>query len=180
MIDVSRVALVLVVAVVAALGGCDATANSTPAPNRIKGMPAPVDSADRIALLVPQVAVVNFDDQPGPDGVVAQVMRFKDYGKGPKSVLVTGEVDLMVFEGSKPKNINDAPKPFFSQTFTPAELSRCIVGQYNTLWGYSLRARWPAAPRTKNIWMLARYRPPSGSAVFSSPAEQRMPGAASR
>ena len=159
---------VLVAVISAAVqGGCTTEINN--------GMPAPVQHADRIALLVPENAIVNWDGKPGFDSVMAQIMLFEKTAKGPKSVLVSGEVDLMLFEGPKPDNVNDITKPFFSQTFTARELAQRVVGQYDTLWGYSLRLQWLTAPKTKTVWLIARYRPPTGKPLYSSPAEQRMP-----
>ncbi|MDP6637500.1 MAG: hypothetical protein QGG42_21585 [Phycisphaerae bacterium] len=165
--------LILAAVAAAAQVGCTTT------PVR-SGRPVTVANIDRIALLVPENAIVNWDDKPGLDGIVAQVMHFKDYGKGPKSVLVSGEVDIMVFEGPKPDRFDNAGKPFFSQTFTSGQLAQRIVGQYNALWSYSLRVRWPAVPQSSKVWLIARYRPPSGNAVYSSPAEQRMPSKVSK
>lgn len=142
-----------------------------------KRLPDSVDQIDKVALLVPQNAIINWDKKPGLDGVIAQVMLFQNQGKGPKSVLVSGEIDLMLFEGSMPKTLSSIPEPFCTQTFTSAELSARIVGQYSSLWSYSLRLPWPKIPGTKNVWMIARYRPQSGRAVYSSAAEQRIPTA---
>ncbi|MBT3200891.1 MAG: hypothetical protein HN350_13360 [Phycisphaerales bacterium] len=145
-----------------------------------KRLPDTVDQIDKIALLVPQNAIINWDGKPGLDGVIAQVMLFQNQEKGPKSVLVSGEIDLMLFEGRKPKTLNNAPKPFCTKTFTSSELATKIVGQYSSLWSYSLRLPWPKIPATKDVWMIARYRPKSGRAVYSSPAEQRVPTASNR
>jgi hypothetical protein len=159
----------VVIAVVSAAvsNGC------TPPTN--KGVPAPVAHADRIGLFVPESAIVNWDGKPGFDGVIAQVMLFRDTGGGLKSVLVNGEVDIMIYEGDKPDKLSDATKPFLSWTFSAKELSELVVGQYGALWGYSLRLPWRIPPRTEKVWLIARYRPPSGQAIYSSPAEQPMP-----
>ena len=159
--------ILLAIVAAAVQGGCTTTT--------VSGAPAPVPHADRIALLVPENAIVNWDGQPGPDGVITQVMLLRNSSKGRKSVLVTGEVDIMVFEGRRPENAEDMSKPFFSQTFTARELARRVVGQYNAIWGYSLRLQWLTAPKSENVWLIARYRPPSGKVIYSSPAEQRMP-----
>ncbi len=160
--------LILAACVSAAVqGGCTTST--------VKGAPSPVPHADRIALLVPENAIVNWDGLPGPDGLIAQVMLFRNESKGPKSILVTGEVDIMLFEGSKPDNADNIPKPFFSQAFTARELALRAVGQYETLWGYSLRVQWLEPPKTENVWLIARYRPPTGRPIYSSPAEQSMP-----
>ena len=165
--------LVLIAVVSAATaGGCTtATDKGMSAPV----MPAPVAHADRIALFVPPNAIVNWDGEPGFDGAIAQIMLLRNTDKGLKSVLVSGEVDIMIYEGAKPDRLSDAIKPFFSWTFTAGELAQRVVGQYNALWGYALRMQWTAAPRSAKVWLIARYRPPSGSAIYSSPAEQLMP-----
>jgi len=138
-------------------------------------MPAPIAHADRIGLFVPESAIVNWDGKPGLDGVIAQVMLFRNEGGGLKSVLVTGDVDIMIYEGAKPANLSDAIKPFLSWTFNARELSQRVVGQYGSLWGYALRLPWKLPPRSEKVWLIARYRPPSGRAIYSSPAEQPMP-----
>ena len=179
MTNVSRIVVILAAAASLSLGGCEPPKpkpiNTPPATTARNNMPTPIANADRIALMVPQRAVVNLDKRPGVDGIVAQIMLLKNFDKGPKTVLVTGQVELMVFEGSIPKDVRDAPKPFFSRTFTGKELAQRVVGQYNTLWGYSLKAKWPTPPKSANIWIMAQYRSPDGSAIYSSPAEQRMP-----
>ena len=161
--------LVLTAVVSAAVsGGCT--------PEIDKGMPAPIPQADRIGLMVPPNAIVNWDGEPGFDGAIAQVMLFKHTaGGGLKSVLVSGEVDIMIYEGAKPDRLTDAIKPFFSWTFTAGDLAQRVVGQYNGLWGYALRLQWTVPPQSEKVWMIARYRPPSGRAIYSSPAEQSMP-----
>jgi len=138
-------------------------------------LPKPVAIVDRVALLMPESAVVNMDGKPGYDGVVAQIMLFQKSDRGIKSVLGSGDVDVLIFEGRRPNRLDDAPAPFFTWTFTSDELARHIVGQYNALWGYSLQLQWDTAPRASRMWLVARYRPTSGPAVYSSPAEQRMP-----
>ena len=151
----------------AAQGGCTTEIN--------KGMPAPVAHADRIGLFVPENAITNWDGAPGADGAIAQIMLFRDSASGLKSVLVSGEIDVMLYEGAKPERFVTETKSFFSWTFTAKELAQRVVGQYNALWGYSLRLQWTTAPRSSKVWLIARYRPPSGNAVYSSPAEQIMP-----
>jgi len=161
--------LPLVIAVVSAVvsSGCTPPAK--------KGMPAPIPHADRIGLFVPPNAIANWDGEPGFDGVIAQVMLFSDTGGGLKSVLVSGEVDIMIYEGAKPDKLSDAIKPFFSWTFNAEELTERVVGQYGALWGYAMRLPWKLAPRSEKVWLIARYRPPSGRVIYSSPAEQPMP-----
>jgi len=144
-------------------------------PSAKKGMPAPVARADRIGLFVPESAIVNWDAKPGFDGLIAQVMLFRDSGAGLKSVLVSGEVDVMIYEGDRPDKPSEATKPFFSWTFNAEELAQRVVGQYGALWGYALRLQWEIPPRSEKVWLIARYRPPSGNAIYSSPAEQSMP-----
>ena len=165
--------LVLIAIVsMAASGGCTTVTNKGPA---APARPAPVPHADDIGLLVPQKAIVNMDGKPGFDGIVAQIMLCKETDAGPKSILVSGEVDVMLYEGPKPDDLRDAAKPFFSWTFTSGELARRVVGQYHALWGYSLFLQWTTAPKPGKVWLRARYRPPSGNAIYSSPAEQVMP-----
>ncbi|MBC8373240.1 MAG: hypothetical protein ISS69_07840 [Phycisphaerae bacterium] len=166
--------LLVGIAVVSAAvsGGCATVTNTGPSAAR---RPAPEPHADRIGLMVPQKAIVNWDGEPGFDGAIAQVMLFKNTAGGPKSILVSGEVDVMMYEGAKPDDYSNVTKPFFSWTFTPAELAQRVVGQYGALWGYALVLEWTVPPKSEKVWMIARYRPPSGSAIYSSPAEQVMP-----
>jgi hypothetical protein len=160
--------LVLIAAVSAACSaGCTTVTG--------KGLPAAVARADRIGLFVPEHAIADWDGKPGFDGIIAQIMLYRNEDGGLKSVLVSGEVDVMFFEGPAPDNLNDAAKPFFTRTFTSEELARRVTKQYSTLWGYALRMGWESPPQTENIWLIARYRPPAGPAIYSSPAEQTMP-----
>ena len=125
--------LVLIAVVSAAVsGGCTTATDKGISETR---RPAPEPHADRIGLMVPQKAIVNWDGEPGFDGAIAQVMLFKNTAGGPKSVLVSGEVDIMIYEGAKPDRFSDATKPFFSWTFKADELARRVVGQYSALWG---------------------------------------------
>jgi hypothetical protein len=160
--------LVLVAVTAAALqGGCETVTDNK--------LPAPTPNVDRMALLVPENAIANLDGVKGPDGLIAQIMLFRNSGSGLKSVLVSGEVDVLLYEGAKPEKFVNGTEPFFTWTFTAKELAQRIVGQYNTLWGYSLRLQWSTAPKSTKVWLIARYRPPAGRPIYSSPAEQRVP-----
>jgi len=166
---------------VSLFGGCQ--------PGMKNGPPEPVAHADRIGLYVPDAAVVNWDGQPGFDGILAQVMLFRDEPGGKlKSILVTGEIDMILYEGSQPASLDLAGKPFRVWTFTRAELARMKIGQYGVLWGYSMRLAWgrrvpkpipevdpETEKETEKIWLRARYRSPMGKVIYSSPIERPMP-----
>jgi len=167
--------LVGLVLAVSFLAGCQPTIkDGSPKP---VGLPKPVAHADRIGLYVPEAAVANWDDRPGPDGVRAQVILYRDEPGGKfKSVLVTGKIDLMLYEGAQPANLSGAGTPFRSWTFNKSELARLTIGQYGVLWGYSMLLEWGReVPKSEKIWMIARYRSPTGQAIYSSPVERPMP-----
>ncbi len=164
--------VLIAVASAAVSGGCTTVTGEGPS---AAPRPAPEPNADRIGLMVPQKAIVNWDGEPGFDGAIAQVMLFKNTPGGQKSILVSGEVDVMMYEGEKPDDYSNVTKPFFTWTFTPAELAQRVVGQYGALWGYALVLEWTIPPKSEKVWMIACYRPPSGRAIYSSPAEQVMP-----
>ena len=158
--------LAVIAVVFAAMSpGCTPPAN--------KGMPAPIPHADRVGLSVPGNGIVNLDGEPGYYGVTAHVVLYKNIPAGLKSILVNGELDIIIYGGSTDK-FSDATEPLFSWTLTGGELALLAVRQYG-IWGYGLQLKWKTPPRPGRVWIIARYRPPSGNAIYSSPAEQLMP-----
>jgi len=135
--------------------------------------PRPVDRVDRIDLWLVPPAAVNWDDEPGPDGVLAQV--FFGQVERPEPVLVKGAVDFLLFEGKVQRADVATKQPFHTWTFTPQELAtrlvRSMVG-----WGYRVELGWgKRVPASPAITLAARYQPKEGPPVYSSPVAIPMP-----
>ena len=137
--------------------------------------PKPVERVDHMELQLPDGAATNWDSDPEPDGLRAMVRLYQtSRDKGVRAVLVSGQIDFLLFEGSRPKRPTGASSPFFTWTFTPDQLPAYVTRQYG-LWCYAMQLAWgEKAPKAKQIWLVARYRAPGGPPIYSSPIERSM------
>ena len=148
-------------AALAVAGGCEP-------PGKVsRTMPPPVAQVDRLDVHVVGAAAVNWDDKPGPDGVVVRVY-FYQYHQ-PKTVTVNGVLEFMVFEGSLSASTIDKAVPFkiwkFPADELPAFAVRSTVG-----WGYAIQLAWDKdVPKTRRITLVARFVSPTGAEIFSAP-----------
>lgn len=157
----AKVSYILPAVVALALIGCDAapkTVGATP--------PAPVAVADEMLLRASSPAV-NWDDDPGPDGLMVRVDLFRHPGALP--VMVKGTLEFILYEGVVASGALSRAKPFRTWRFAGKELepfrSRSMVG-----WGYVIRLAWgQQRPGTSSVTLWARYLSPGGQAISDEP-----------
>ena len=155
---------VVAAAVMIGLAGCKPSGQIRPS-SRPPEAPKPVSRIDAIELTAMPTAL-NFDNIPGPDGI--QVRIFCYQLNTPTAVLVSGTMEVLMFEGNVPPEGLGA-KPFHIWKFTGEELSAyrqpSMVG-----WGYGLQLLWgthmPTAPM---VTVAARYTPPGGQPIYALP-----------
>ena len=131
--------------------------------------PAPVDVVDSVNLWVRPTAM-NWDDQPGPDGVQVQVYFFRRDDEHKLPLTVSGSVDMILYEGNVKRSEISSAKPFHTWRFSPAQmkgfLARGMVG-----WCYTLTLPWGTnAPRADTVPLTARSTAPAGATLHAAPA----------
>ena len=130
--------------------------------------PAPVKREDQITLLA-LPAALNWDNEPGPDGVQTIVHLFRRAPAQP--VLATGKLEFLLYEGRISQDELPHAEPFHIWPFTAADLEP-YMGRSKAGWGYALRLPWgPRAPRSGSITLVARYTPLGARepTVYSAP-----------
>lgn len=128
--------------------------------------PPQVQEVDYMDVFAPQGAL-KLQGSSRPDGVQARVFLYR--GSDAQTVIGTGNLELMLFEGKR-MNINLAKEPpFKTWTYTPEELSK-VRGKVLGLWCYPLALFWgETTPKTPTVTLVARYMNPSGRSVVSKP-----------
>jgi len=163
----------LVIALTIAACGA-AGCGQAPAHRRLARPPKPVQTVDKVTILT-LPAAVNLDDEPGPDGIRIKAMLFQK--SNPRPVTVAGQLDFLLYDRKVSIGELYTERPFHVWSF-PAEklspyLTRNIVG-----WGYAMELRWGKhGPKGAVISVAARYTPPDGPAVYSSPVVLSISGA---
>ena len=167
----SWVAAALVLAL--AVGGCTGQwfGKSMRSPSLTP--PNPVDRADAIDLWAVPPAAVNWDDDPAPDGIIAQVFLYQ--ADHPEPVLVKGTLNFLMFEGRVPRAGVATAKPQRIWSYGPTELAtrqiRGLVG-----WGYTAQLGWGRpAPASPAVTFAVRYDPVAGPPLYSAPIVIQMP-----
>ncbi|RPI61209.1 MAG: hypothetical protein EHM48_06030 [Planctomycetaceae bacterium] len=153
------VALMLAVATIA---GCGLDGDPSHRP------PAPIATADVLALEVSPPTVQNFDDKPGADGFDTRIHFFLQSQAAP--VLVSGKLEMSMYE-VRDDNIGQAvkQKPLHVWSLPQESLSR-FVARSKYGWCYVIRFDWgQSVPKTERIVIQAVYTSPSGAKVASAP-----------
>ncbi len=121
--------------------------------------PMPVGQVDRLVLPTsPQP--VNWNQQPGADGLVVQVFFFRD--PAPLPVTVKGSVEFLLYEGEPPAEGPHRTAPLHTWRFSGDELPSYLV-RAAWGWGYAMRLGWgQKMPETTSATLRARYLPPTG------------------
>jgi hypothetical protein len=143
--------------------GCAPTIGGSP--------PAPVNSVDRMDLFA-RPAALNWDDNPGPDGLEVRVHFYQR--TQPLTVTVRGTLELLLFEGkvTAPQILTE--KPFHVWSFA-SEQHRKLLRRDTPGWCYALRLLWGRRiPKGSIVTVVGRYVPRDGRAVYSAPVSIAM------
>jgi hypothetical protein len=129
--------------------------------------PKPVDRVDAIDLWAVPPAAINWDDVPGPDGIQVSVYLYRADRAEP--VLIKGKIEFVMYENRRPREGLAAAKPLRTWEYTEQELAthemRGPAG-----WGYGTQLAWGKdVPTSPVITLIARYVPPLGPPLVSSP-----------
>jgi hypothetical protein len=150
----------LLLVVLCAFVGCQPAGSNLDAPS-------PVDRIQAMNLFVAGLAAVNMDDEPGPDGVVAEVLFYEP--SRPGTVLVSGTLEFRMYEGQIPAERLDDVQPLRTWSYAGSELEPFVFRKMG-LWGYRVPLTWGASePTTPTVTLTARYRPQRGRAVSAAP-----------
>ncbi len=139
---------------------------------RSSGSAPPVfDRIDRLSLMA--AVLSDATGSPGADGVSVRLTMYKtDKGR-----LLTGSADgnveFLVYEGSVGQSHLAAAVPFHTWTVAPEQMRQFRARSYG-LWCYELSLRWPPpGPSGVVVTIIARYRAPNGTYVYSEPVAVR-------
>ena len=133
--------------------------------------PAPVGpGAVAVVNLRASPSAMNWDNQPGLDGVVVRVDCFKRGPNNELPVMVPGALEFTLYEGviAREKLIQASPlrKWRFSGKQLEPFRARSMVG-----WGYSIPLGWgDRRPGTSAVTLAARYIALSGATIEADPA----------
>jgi hypothetical protein len=137
------------------LTGCGTTAFS------------PKGTIDQLHLLVTSVAL-NMDGKPGADGVGVRVYA-SHRGSSEATPIMSGSLEILMFDGQVPFDELPKHQPLRSWTYPAAELKphlqKTAIGS-----SYAFAAVWGnEKPKGDRVTVVARYRPETGSLVYSAP-----------
>ena len=128
--------------------------------------PRPVETVDVVDLRAAPVAL-NWDDQPGPDGVEAYVYLYQQ--AHPLPVTVDGTLEFLLFEGKVSQGSVRTMNPFCVWPFAGQQLNRHLVRGVAG-WMYVVRLPWGTnVPKTEMVTLAVRYHLPKGEPRYSSP-----------
>lgn len=126
----------------------------------------PVTEADKMELWLTPGTPVNWDERPGPDGLLAQ-LRFYRMDQ-PLSVLVEGTIEFHLFDERVADPNMRALKPAETWKFTQADLENCMTRSL-VGWGYKMRLAWQQMPTSRMVTLAAVYTSPDGKTLWSAP-----------
>lgn len=137
------------------------------APVRPKTPPEPVARVDQVHLWAPLQPTVKVGGGSGADAFVVEVF-FEQAGQN-MPVTVSGSLDMLLFAGRVEGEGLSQAKPLQTWSFSPPQLSGMLIrGQYG-MFGYRLMLPWDKPPARPMVTLVAKYRPPQGPPVISSP-----------
>ena len=117
--------------------------------------PEPIGPVSEVALLSRPTAQ-NFDDEPGPDGLLVRVYFFRM--DRPQAVRVSGDLDFLLYAGRVGKAQLPDAEPFRTESYPFARLDKLITADAYG-WGYTVPLLWYDLPAdTKAITVVVRYR----------------------
>jgi hypothetical protein len=111
---------------------------------------------------------VNLDGKPGADGFAVRIYANKN-GEAKGSHISAGTLEVLMFDGVVGANEFLQQKPQQTWRFSPREMSR-FEEQTSLGRGYKVALRWQQMPKRNHITVLARYLPPKGEPIYSTPS----------
>ena len=132
-----------------------------------------VDEINLVTMPVP----VNLESLPGIDGVVVKIYAV-NYKYPHTQPIGAGALEVFLYDGLVRGAADETNSPLHRWEFPAAELpGYAITTTVGT--GYSFRLGWGKDhPRGERITLVARYHPPQGPLVLSSPSYLALPAAA--
>ena len=155
--------------VVATLAGCQGSGETTatPAVEGAADARAPHPSIDKIELQS-QLAPVNLDARPGPDGV--QVRLYLWRAADPlAAMLERGTIEFLMYEGRVAPTQLNAAQPLRIWSYSAGRL-RGAAGKSAFGYGYTMALSWAdQPPRTGMITLTARLLRPGAEPLYAEP-----------
>ena len=141
--------------------GCVSTRNSY-------SPPEPEEQADAIELWANPPVAVNWNDDPGPDGVRVSVFLYQYRGNRVTSVLIKGTLEFLMYDGRLDDTELAHAMPMQTWTYTEQELAtREVRGPPG--WGYATQLAWTHVPKSSRVTLVVGYRSPKGETLYSRP-----------
>lgn len=130
-----------------------------------------MDELNLVTMPVP----VNLESLPGVDGIVIKI--YAANARRPRTQpIVSGVLEVLMYEGLVRGGAEETNRYRHQWTF-PAEELPAFATATTIGTGYSFRLAWGKdAPRIDKITVVARYQPPQGPTVYSSPSYLAIPG----
>ena len=153
--------------------GCTAPgakpAGSTPA--------APVSAGSRIdeINLVTMPVPINLESLPGIDGIVLKIYAV-NYQHPRTQAIAAGALEVLMYDGLVRGGPGETNQCRHQWSFSAEELrGYAFTTRIGT--GYSFRLGWGKdRPQQDKISVVARYQPPQGQPIYSSPSYIPIPG----
>ena len=132
-----------------------------------------MDEINLVTMPVP----INLESLPGIDGVVVKIYAV-DYKLPRTQPINAGTLEVLMYDGLVRGSADETNQCRHRWTFPAADLagyaSTTTIGV-----GYSFRLGWGKDhPQQDKITLVARYQPPQGKPVYSSPSYVPIPGPA--
>ncbi len=119
---------------------------------------------------------INFDTDPAPDGVRAQVFCYKNGQDQP--VTITGTLQFIMFDGTLKKSATAGYPPLKTWSYDGRQLKPQLTTY--RVWGYNFDLLWDKSnqPKSGFVTLVAAYKVPgSAKEIFSDPVTIPVGGA---
>ena len=111
---------------------------------------------------------LNLDSRPGPDGIGVRVFM-TPAGRARGTEMREGRLDVLMFDGVVTAADFTRTPPLKVWSFNARQLAP-VVGSSALGIGYQLALNWEQnRPHVTSVTVVARYHPPSGPDLFSTP-----------
>jgi hypothetical protein len=138
-----------------AVPGCSTTGST--------GTKRQISELNLVAMPVP----ISLDSRPASDAIEVKIYAIDS--ELPKAQPIRqGNLDFLLYDGLMRGGVSEANPPLRTWSFPPAELApRVFTTAVGT--GYFFTLSWGKDhPKSNQITVIARYRPPQGAPVYSS------------